>query len=116
MKKLLLTVAIVTCFGLSNAKAQNVNGTKLSEIKIDYIEVKPIYNGADTYIARIDYGQKFKRIKELNVRDDDGNDLLFNSQVDCPNKLKRYGYEFFNTYTDQVDKDSSQPVYLMKRK
>ena len=116
MKKLILAAAFVACFGLSRAKAQNVNGFKLSDIKVEYIELKPVYNGGDTYIARIDYGQKFKRPKELNVRDDDGNDLLFNSQMDCLNKLKRYGYELLNTYTDQIDKDSSRPVYVLKRK
>jgi hypothetical protein len=116
MKKLILAAAFVACFGLSRAKAQNVNGFKLSDIKVEYIELKPIYNGGDTYIARVDYGQKFKRPKEMNVRDDDGNDLLFNSQMDCLNKLKGYGYELFNTYTDQIDKDSSRPVYVLKRK
>ncbi|WP_293310416.1 hypothetical protein [Pedobacter sp. UBA5917] len=116
MKKLILAAAFAVCFGLFSAKAQNVNGFKLSDIKVEYIEVKPVYNGSDTYIARIDYGQKFKRLKELNVRDDDGNDLLFNSQMDCLNKLRNYGYELFNTYTDQIDKDATRPVYVLKRK
>ncbi|WP_029274541.1 hypothetical protein [Pedobacter borealis] len=102
MKKLILAAAFVACFGLSRAKAQNVNGFKLSDIKVDYIELKPIYNGGDTYIARIDYGQKFKRPKEINVRDDDGNDLLFNSQIDCLNKLKRYGYELLNNLSSII--------------
>ncbi|WP_025143343.1 hypothetical protein [Pedobacter jeongneungensis] len=116
MKKLILAAAIAACFGLSDAKAQNVNGFKLSDIKAEYIEVKPIYDGGNTYIARIDYGQKIKRVRDLNVKDDDGNDLIFNSQMDCLNKLKDYGYELFNTYTDQIDKDGSRPVYVMKRK
>lgn len=95
MKKIIFAAAMFACFGLSRVKAQNVNGVKLSEIKVEYIEIRPFYNGADTYIARIDFGQKFKRLKDLNVRDDDGNDLLFNSQVDCLNKLRNYGYEPF---------------------
>jgi len=116
MKKIILAVTFVACFGLSRAKAQNVNGFNLSAIKVEYIELKPIYNGGNTYIARIDYGQKFKRDKELNLRGNDGNDLLFNSQMDCLNKMKEYGYELFNTYTDQIDKDTSRPVYVLKRK
>ena len=116
MKKLILAAALVACFGLSRAKAQNVNGFKLSDIKVEYIELKPIYNGGDTYIARIDYGQKTKRVKELNLREDDGGDLLFNSKMDCLNKMKEYGYELFNIYTDQIDKDSNRPVYVLKRR
>lgn len=116
MKKLWITAAAVACFGLFGARAQNVNGVKLSDIKVAYIEIRTDYNGSYTYIARVDFGQKFKRLKELNVRDDDGNDLLFNSRVDCLNKFRNYGYELFNTYTEQVGKDSNTPVYVLKRK
>ncbi|MFC1222290.1 hypothetical protein ACFE6N_00700 [Pedobacter sp. BG31] len=52
----------------------------------------------------------------MNVRDDDGNDLLFNSRVDCLNKLRNYGYELFSTYTDVIDNDNNRPVYVLKRK
>lgn len=116
MKKIITLATIVACFALSDAKAQNVNGVRLSDIHVDYIELRAVYNRSDTYIAKLDFGQKIKRDKDLNIRDDDGNDLLFNSSVDCINKLKGYGYELFQTYVSLVGKETTRPVYILKRK
>ncbi|KQR69714.1 hypothetical protein [Pedobacter sp. Leaf176] len=115
MKKLLFLSAAVACFTFSKVRAQNVNGVRLSDIHVDYVEISPVYDSGDL-ILKLDYGQKYKRNKDLNVRGDDGKELLFNSYADCLNKLKNYGYELFQTYTYLIDKDNNRPVYILKRK
>jgi len=115
MKKLLFLTTAVACFTFSNVKAQNVNGIRLSDIHVDYIEISPVYDSGDI-IVKVDYGQKYKRVKDLYLRNNDGTELLFNSNADCLNKLKNYGYELFQTYTYQIDKDNNRPVYILKRK
>jgi hypothetical protein len=116
MKKLPLFAALAACFAVTQLKAQNVNGVRLSDIRSEYIELKSAYNGNNTYIMQLDYGQKSKRDKELNIKDDDQKDLLFNSTIDCLNKLKNYGYELFQVYAVQNGKESSRPIYVLKRK
>jgi hypothetical protein len=116
MKKLTLFAAAAACFAFSQLKAQNVNGVRLSDIHSEYIELKPVYNGSDTYISLLDYGQKIKREKELIVKDDNNKELLFNSAMDCVNKLKNYGYDLFQTYSVQNGKESSQKIYVLKKK
>jgi len=115
MKKLMFLTTAVACFAFSMVKAQNVNGIRLSDIHVDYIEISPVYDSGDL-ILKLDYGQKYKRKKDLYLRGDDGTELLFNSNADCLNKLKNYGYELFQTYTYQIDKDNNRPVYILKRK
>ncbi|RYD69757.1 MAG: hypothetical protein EOP53_26615 [Sphingobacteriales bacterium] len=106
---------------LGKAKPARMNYDKIAdditrkEVK-DYMEVKCFYDGGDKYISRLDYGQVIKRGKDSNIRDDDGKDLLFNSPIDCINKLKNYGYELFQTYSKQNGKDDSIAVYVLKRK
>lgn len=116
MKKLTLFAAAAACLAFSQLKAQNVNGVRLSDIHSEYIELKPVYNGSDTYVSLLDYGQKIKREKELIVKDDNNKELLFNSAMDCVNKLKNYGYDLFQAYSVQNGKESSQKIYVLKRK
>ncbi|WP_316826635.1 hypothetical protein [Pedobacter miscanthi] len=117
MKKLILAVAIATCFGLSNAKAQNVNGMKLTDIHVDYIQVRAEKSLlANKQWIVLEYGQKKGDYSELYIRDDNDKKLEFNSAIDCVNKMKSYGYELFSVYTEQIDKDTNRPVYVLKRK
>ena len=116
MKKLTLFAAAAACFAFLQVKAQNINGVRLSDIRSEYLELKPVYNGSDTYVSLVDYGQKIKRDKELIVRDDNNKELLFNSAIDCVNKFKHYGYDLFQVYSIHNGKESSQKIYVLKRK
>jgi hypothetical protein len=117
MKKLILAAAFVACFGLSNAKAQNVNGVKLTDIHADYIQVRAAKSFlADRQWIALEYGQKVDDYSEMYIRDDHGKKLEFNSAIDAVNKMKAYGYELFSLYTEQVSSDSNRPVYVLKRK
>ncbi|WP_412467033.1 hypothetical protein [Pedobacter sp. KLB.chiD] len=117
MKKLTLAVAMAACFWLSDAKAQNVNGTKLTDIHVDYIQIRSIKSFlADKQWIALEYGQKTGDYSELYIRDDDDKKLEFNSAIDGVNKMKNYGYELFSVYTEQIDKDTNRPVYVLKKK
>lgn len=117
MKKLIISAAVAACFALPNAKAQTVNGVRLSEIESSYIEISPIrFTFNKNVFIRLEYGQKVDNNQDVLIKDDNGKDMAFNSALDALNKLKNYGYELFNVYTDQVDEDTSRPVYVMKGK
>lgn len=117
MKKIIFVAALAACFGLSDAKAQNVNGVKLTDIHVDYIQVRAVKSLlADKQWIALEYGQKVGDYSELYIRDDKDNKLEFNSAIDCVNKMKNYGYELFSVYTEQIDKDTNRPVYVLKRK
>ncbi|MEH3113349.1 hypothetical protein [Pedobacter terrae] len=117
MKKLTLAAAVVACLGLFNAKAQNVNGMKLTDIHVDYIQIRAIKSFlADKQWIALEYGQKVGDFSELYIRDDNDKKLEFNSAIDGVNKMKNYGYELFSVYTEQIDKDTNRPVYVLKRK
>jgi len=36
--------------------------------------------------------------------------------MDFLNKVKSYGYELFQVFSEQTGADSSRPVYVLKRK
>jgi len=117
MKKLLISAAAVACFALSAARAQTVNGTRLTDLKADYIEVSAVKSTfADKLWIKLEYGQKVSELNDACIKDDDGKRLEFNSAIDGVNKLKNYGYELFSVYTAQVSTDSNRPVYVLKRK
>jgi hypothetical protein len=117
MKKLTFAVAMIACLGLSAAKAQNVNGKKLTDIHVDYIQIRSVKSLlADKQWIALEYGQKAGDLSELYISDDDGKKLEFNSAIDAVNKMKAYGYDLFSIYTEQVDQSSNRPVYVLKRK
>jgi hypothetical protein len=117
MKKLILAAALVACFGLSRAQAQNVNGVRLTDMHVDYIQIRAEKRPfSDKQWIVLEYGQKKEDYSELYIKDDNGKKLEFNSALDCLNKMKGYGYELFSVYTEQVDQNSNRPVYVLKRK
>ncbi|TCD27962.1 hypothetical protein EZ456_08435 [Pedobacter psychrodurus] len=117
MKKLILAAALVACFGLSRAKAQNVNGVKLTDIHVDYIQIRAEKSFfEDKQWILLEYGQKVDEYSEMYIRDDNAKKLEFNSAIDAVNKMKSYDYELFSVYTEQVSSDSNRPVYVLKRK
>lgn len=117
MKKLWITATAVACFGLFSARAQNVNGVRLTELKANYIEISTVSSTfADKLWIKLEYGQKVSELNDACIKDDDGKRLEFNSALDGLNKLKNYGYELFSVYTKQIDQTSNRPVYVLKRK
>ena len=117
MKKMLISAALAACFGLHYAKAQTVNGVRLSEIKTDYIQVKGIKRTfSDKIFISLEYGQMVNSIEDSYIKDDDGKKMEFDSALDFVNKTKHYGYELFQVFSELTNNDSSRAVYVLKRK
>lgn len=117
MKKITALATVVACFALFSAKAQNVNGVRLSDIHADYVEIKSsVRPFSDKILISLEYGQIVREFNDVVVKDDASKRMEFNSAIDFVNKFKTYGYELFQAYSEQYGKDSSKPVYLMKRK
>jgi len=117
MKKITSLATVVACFALFSAKAQNVNGVRLSDIHSDYIEVKGYARPfSNKVVISLEYGQVVEDFNTVVIKDDAGKRMEFNSVIDFVNKFKNYGYEPFQVYSEQDGKDSGRSVYLMKRK
>ncbi|SDH22734.1 hypothetical protein SAMN05421827_11997 [Pedobacter terrae] len=117
MKKIIFAAAMFACFGLSRVKAQNVNGVKLTDIHVDYIQIRAVKSFlTDRQWIALEHGQKVGDYSELYIRDDHDKKIEFNSAIDAINKMKGYGYELFSVYTEQIDQSSNRPVYVLKRK
>jgi hypothetical protein len=116
MKKLILSIALaIACFAY-DAKAQMVNGIRLTEIKSDYIEIRAVRKSfSEKVFISLEYGQKvFDLSVNTYIKDDNRKDLEFNSLIDAVNKLKSYGYELFQVYTIQDDSTNNRR-YVLKR-
>lgn len=113
----MMSATIVACFALKCAKAQTVNGIRLSEIRSDYIQVKGINRAfSDKVLVSLEYGQNAPNLDNTYIKDDDGKKMEFNSIIEFVNKSKAYGYNLFNVFSEQNGKDSSIAVYVLKRK
>lgn len=118
MKKLIVFSVIAVCLAFAQAKAQTVNGVRLSELRSTYIEISEFKRYlSDKIFIHLEYGQKIEDARtNAVIKDDDGKDLEFNSLIDCVNKLKNYGYELFEAYTLKYDERNAVKYYILKRK
>nr|RZJ43568.1 MAG: hypothetical protein EOO19_12850 [Chryseobacterium sp.] len=117
MKKLLISAALAACFALGNAKAQTVNGVRVSEIKCDYIQVKSVKRTfSDKVFISLEYGQNVPHIEDSYVKDDNGKRMEFDSALQFVNSLKHSNFELFQVFSEQAGADYSRHVYVFKRK
>ena len=56
----------------------------------------------------------FNRPEELKVKDEIGNELIFNSEIDCLNFMVKNGYELISK-NERISGESSFPVFLMRK-
>ena len=102
--------------------AQTVNNVRLNELDVEYIEIEPYrkpFINRRVYLL-IDYGQQiepvaFVRPESLKVKDENGQELVFNSDIDCLNFMSKFDYELF-TKTERVSSENSYSVYLLRKK
>ncbi len=113
MKRLILLLAIASCFALSKVRAQTVNNVKLSDLKEEYLEVSG-GNGNNEVFIYLSYGQKLTFNKRI-VKDDNGANLAYGSVIEFINKMKTHGYELFQVYA-LMEGGSATPKYILKRK
>ncbi len=119
MKNLIIPLVILaSCLSLRQAKAQMVNGVKLSEITADYLEITAIKRTfSDKIWISLEYGQKVWDLNDNTyIRDDNRKEMEFNSALDCVNKMKSYGYELFQVYSVKNVETDGRKYYVLKRK
>ena len=117
MKKVFLTIAMIVGLASFNAKAQSINGTSLSDIDVEYVQIV----GSAKFLSKkitiqIDFGQSQKLIqssKKTTILDENGKKVSFNSMIDALNFFTRFNYEFETAYVVSIDKQNVYH-YLLK--
>jgi len=117
MKKLLILAALVASFALDDVKAQTVNGVRLTDINVNYIEVEEIKRAfSQKVFVSVEYGQIADDLNNTCIKDDLGKKMEFDSALEFVNKAKSYGYELFQVFSARKWKSDSNTVYVLKRK
>ena len=101
----------------SDVEAQTVNGTKISEIDVEYIRIvgtkKMLSNKVN---IDIEFGQlnKVWSTKDTQIKNASGKRMTFNSMIDALNFMSSNGYDFVQAYTLTI---GNQNVYhyLMRK-
>lgn len=113
----MILATLVAGFALFDVKAQTVNGVRLSEITADYIQIKQIERTfSDKVFIEVEYGQITSDSNNLCIKDDNGKKMEFNSALEFVNKVKSYGYELFQVFSEREAKSDSSAVYVLKKK
>ncbi len=117
MKNILLLLLLSSCAPLLGY-SQTVNDIPIEDINVEYIQIVGRGKLFSTKLTiEIDFGQHDKvfSLKDTQVKDKDGNRMIFNSMVDALNFFSSNGYDFQQAYTITI---SNQNVYhfLMKKR
>ena len=118
MKKLFLFTTILL-FAFVNLKSQTINNLPLKDLDVEYLQIVGASKMFSTKVTiQIDLGQRtkfFSSKDEMQLKDENGEKLEFNSMIDALNFMSANGYEFVTAYVITV---SNQNVYhyLMRRK
>ncbi|MBL87209.1 MAG: hypothetical protein CMO82_11185 [Winogradskyella sp.] len=116
MKKLFLILAFISFL---SASSQTVNDIPISDIDAEYIQILGTHKAFSRKLTiSLDFGQKVKDFgsgKELQLKDENGDKLIFNSMIDALNYMSKHGFEFVQAYAISV---GGQNVYhyLLRRK
>ncbi|MDZ7897340.1 MAG: hypothetical protein U5N85_04830 [Arcicella sp.] len=117
------TALIFLCLTLpSLSYSQMVNNVPLKDIDAEYVEFYAIRTsiGASKHHLYLNYGQAFSqrmfvvRPEELRLKNEDGSEMFFNSEIDCLNFMAKNGFELISK-SERVSGESSFPVFLMRR-
>lgn len=113
MKNLLLLI-LLFLFSSFITNAQTVNDIPLKDIDVEFVQIV----GTSRFMSlkltiNIDYGQP--PMEESKVKDESGKKVIFNSMIDALNFMRKYGYEYKDSYALTV---GNQNVYhfLLQRK
>ena len=103
--KTIATIALLFCFqiSLSQILVNDIDINALPDlryIQLSYVEMPVAFSQKNAKgTLRIDYGQDFKKVRELIVKDKEGKVIEFNSHIDVLNFFYKNGWSLFSTYT-----------------
>ena len=98
--RVIIVVALFLVLG-TYMNAQTVNDVPLSEIDVEFIQIvgtkKLLSSGVK---IDIEFGQmnKLWSAKDTRMKDEEGNNLEFNSMIDALNFMSSHGYEYLDAY------------------
>ena len=115
MKKTIIIIAIaLQGFAVSS---QTINGMQISSIESQYMEIVAIKKALSNKVTlSLQFGQEDKmfKMKDTQLLDQDGKQIIFNSVTDALNFFDKVGYHFI----DRVVVTGSYGMYysiLLKR-
>jgi len=100
MKKLILTLLIFNC-SIFKSYSQTVNDKPLKEIDTEFMQIVRTSKMVSNKLSiELDFGQenKYWNSKDLQVKDENGKLMIFNSMIDALNFMSKNGYGFVNAY------------------
>lgn len=99
---LIFSLVIFSCLTLFS---QTVNGIPLEEIDTEYVMITGEYKGVKKGVVQLsivfDFGQEERLLSFRNqqIRDENGDVLVFNSIIDALNFLSKHGYSFVQAFS-----------------
>lgn len=114
----ILILSAVLLVMSSRGYAQTVDNVPLDSIQTQYIQIVGVQKFLSTKVTvHIEFGQHNKVFsnKDTELRDEEGNRIVFNSMIDALNFMNENGYEFVQAYAITY---GSQNVYhyIMRKK
>ena len=107
MKKILVVLTLMFAFAISDA--QSVNDVKIKDFKTEYVQIVGISRFMSNKVTiNVDYGQERKFFGSQIIKDENGNEVIFNGMIAAMNFFKKHGYEFKQAYVITV---GNQNVY-----
>lgn len=100
MKKLILLFLFVCLLGLSTVLSQTVNDIEIQDISVEYMQIIGTTKLFSTKVTvELDFGKEpsFWATAGMQVKDELGKPVVFNSMIDALNFFSRYGYDFVSS-------------------
>jgi len=119
MKKVNLLIIFLTTLGITNSYAQTINDKPIKEIDVEFMQIVGTSKPLSTKLTiEIDFGQenKFWSAKDLQVKDENGKFMVFNSMIDALNFMSKNGYDFINAHTISIGNQNVYHYLLKKKK
>ena len=116
MKNSLLALVLFCSF---SSFSQTVNGVPIKDIDVEYIEIVGTSKLLSSQITvQIDFGQRDKLFssKDTQVKDTEGNLMVFNSMIDAMNFFGSNGYVFQQAYVVTLSNQNVYHYLLRKEK
>jgi hypothetical protein len=102
--------------------SQMVNNVPLKDIDAEYVEFWAIGKAFDgqgrKVYLHLNYGQEWirgdSRRTLFTMKDENGVEILFNSEIDCLNFMVKRGYELVSRI-ERISEGNSQSFFLMRK-
>lgn len=109
--KTIALIALTAALPLA-LQAQTVGGKNIADIQSEYISVSYMPTLSASITLYIDYGQKLSFWeKELELLDESGKPMEFNSFTAAMNYLYKLGYEYIDQYTGGPPQETSLFIF-----